>query len=95
MHEMLRELSDPNTQPFGVYQPYVKHVSDDRQTYILRFDNGYGALVTMPDRVYPIGWRPSAKTVHDYYDAGEYIICRETFADVFEQIAGWGPPPTF
>ena len=96
MTDLLSELGDMSNRPFGIYQPHVKHVSDDRLTFILRFDNGYGAFVKLPGLVTAIAWRPNARSVHDFYDVAESINVDSTgFVGAFDIISQWGPPPTF
>ena len=94
MSELVTELGDPNLRPLGKYQPYVKHVSEDRRRYILRFDNGYGLLVEFPNRSTIIAWRPDAKSVHDFYDV-EGTIMFEHFEGICDLVSKYGPAPAF
>lgn len=94
MQELVNELTEPNARPFGGYQPYVKHVSDDRRRYILRFDNGYGLLVEMPNRATTIAWRPDAKNIRDFYDAEETIVF-EDVESICDVVSKYGPAPAF
>lgn len=93
MRDLLSGLTD---NPLGDFQPYMKHVSTDNAFFILRFDNGYGALVELPNRVTPIAWRPHANSVHDYYDADETIYVEGcNFHGPLTTISSWGPPAPF
>ena len=94
--ELLSETGvfDEDTHPMRNFQYYVKY-KDDRGNYILRFDNGYGAIVSLErENVTPIAWRPDAKHVTEYYDVSE-TVHNTTFA-YLEIIHGWkGSPPPF
>lgn len=97
--ELLREpLLDEeglrDTHPLDNFQYYVKY-RDEHGNYVLRFDNGYGALVNLQkETVTAISWRPEAKHVTEYYDVTDSIDVKSVFG-YLEIIRDWKtvPPP--
>lgn len=93
MTDMLGEVE---SHPLGDFRLYLKHVSDDDMTNILRFDNGFGALIRYPNTVTPIAWRRDSKSVQDFYDAGETLYIESyDFSAPLTKISTWGPPTPF
>lgn len=96
--ELLREpfLREPrlsDEHPLGNFRYYLKSTEPNGDS-ILRFDNGYGALVSVDRReVTPISWRPDVKHVREYYDVSETVF--NVLFDYLEIIQGWSsaPPP--
>ncbi len=96
--ELLREpfLREPrlsDEHPLGNFRYYLKSTEPNGDS-ILRFDNGYGALVSVDRReVTPISWRPDVKHVREYYDVSETVF--NVLFDYLEVIQGWSsaPPP--
>jgi len=91
---MIFDVTDsPATEhyPMGEFQYYVKKVGEGFR--ILRFDNGYGALVE-GGRVTAIAWRPDSRHVTEYYDVSQTLRTTETF-DTLREIQAWGPAPAF
>jgi hypothetical protein len=96
--ELLREpfLREPrlsDEHPLGDFRHYLKSTEPNGNS-ILRFDNGYGALVNVDRReVTPISWRPDVKHVREYYDVSETVF--NVLFDYLEVIQGWSsaPPP--
>lgn len=91
--ELLREPRLSDEHPLDNFRYYLKS-TDSNGDSILRFDNGYGALVNVDRReVTPISWRPDAKHVREYYDVSETVY--DVLFDYLEIIRSWSsaPPP--
>lgn len=91
--ELLREPRLSDEHPLDNFRYYLKSI-DSNGDSILRFDNGYGALVNVDRReVTPISWRPDAKHVQEYYDVSETV--HDVLFDYLEIIRSWSskPPP--
>jgi hypothetical protein len=90
--EMLREILDEDTHPLLEFRHYLKSTEDG--SYILRFDNGFGALVNLErETVTPIAWRNDARSIKEYYDVSETIY--NTTFEHLQIVQGWkhSPPP--
>jgi hypothetical protein len=93
LREPLLSDEDPNPHPLGDFRHYLKSTEPNGDS-ILRFDNGYGALVSVDRReVTPISWRPDVKHVREYYDVSETVF--DVLFDYIEVIQSWSsePPP--
>ena len=91
--DLLREVTEGEPEhPLEEFRFYVKHKVDGY--HVLRFDNGYGALVNLERQtVTAISWRPEAKHITDYYDVSGEV--HNAIFGYLELIRGWGstPPP--